>query len=53
VSLWVLTQRGCAELAPATGAIGVDEANIRAVLSRLMRVRVAGVLGLVLRFVFG
>ena len=50
VSLWALTQRDRAGVMPATGAIGVDEANMRAVLSRLMRVRASGVVGLVLRF---
>ena len=51
---WALTQRERAEIAPATGIIGVDEAKIRSLLLRLMRVRVAGVLGLVvLRLAFG
>ena len=54
VSLWAMTQRDRATIVPATGA---DEANTRAVLSRLMRLRaprrrVVGVFGLVLRFAF-
>ena len=53
VRIWALTQRDRAEIAPATRVIGVDEANMREVLSRTIRLRVVGVLGLVLRFAFG
>ena len=49
---WALTQRDRTEIAPATGVIDSDEADMRAVLSRIMRLRVAGVLGLVLGFAF-
>ena len=35
-----------------TGIMGIDEANTRSVLSRLMSLRVVGVFGLVLRFAF-
>ena len=52
VSLWRLTQRDRATIVPATGIMGTDEANTRSVLSRLMRLRVVGVFGLVLRFAF-
>ena len=53
ISLWALTQRGRADIAPTTGIIGVDEADMRPVFSRIMRLRVVGVLGLVLRFAYG
>ena len=53
IFLWALTQRDRADIAPATGTIGMDEARImRAVLVRVMRLHVVGVLGLVLRFAF-
>jgi hypothetical protein len=47
-----LTQRDRATIVPATWIISVDEANTRAVLSLMMRLRVVGVFGLVLRFAF-
>ena len=54
VSLWALTQRDRADVAPATGGASVNEENMRQreVFSRIMRLRVVGVLGLVLRFAF-
>jgi hypothetical protein len=52
VRIWALTQRDRAEIAPAIGAIDVDETQMRTVLSRIMRLRVVGVLGLVLHFAF-
>ena len=54
VSLWALTQRDRADIVPATGGVGVNEENMRQreVFSRIMRLRVVGVLGLVLRFAF-
>ena len=52
VPLWALTQRDRAPILPATGIISADEANTRAVLSHLMRLRVVGVFGLVLPFAF-
>jgi hypothetical protein len=53
ISLWALAQRGRAEIAPATGIIGGDEAETRAVLSRLMRICTADVQGNVPHFAFG
>lgn len=50
--LWSLTQRDRAGTM-VNDTIGTDEANVRAVLLRLMRLRVVGVLGLVLHFAFG
>ena len=52
VQIWALTQRGRAEIAPAAEIIDAKETNMRAVLSGIMRLRVVGVLGLVLRFAF-
>ena len=52
VSLWALAQRDCAIIAPSIGITGVDEAKMWAVLSRLMRTRLVGVLGHVPRFFF-
>ena len=46
ISVWALTQRDRADIAPATGTIGMDEASTRAVLPRLTRIRVVGVFGL-------
>jgi hypothetical protein len=55
IAFWTLTQRDRAEIAPATGIVGVDEGNIReerGLCLRIMRLRVIGVFGLVLRFAF-
>ena len=57
ISLWALAQRDRAGIAPAAGNAkegehGEEAVRVRGVLSRLMRVRVVGVLGLVLRFAF-
>ena len=52
VSLWALAHRDRASIAPSTGIVGFDEGEVRAVLSRLMRIRVVGVFGLVLRFAY-
>ena len=53
--IWALVQAGRADIAPSEGAIGVisvREANAREALSRVMHLRVVGVLALVLRFAF-
>jgi hypothetical protein len=53
VSLWTLAQSDRAAIAPSA-IIGddEDEADMRATLSRLMRIRVVGVIKLLLRFAF-
>ena len=52
ISLWALTQRDHTCLAPAAGIVGIDETEMRMLLPRIMRLRVVGVFGLVLRFAF-
>jgi hypothetical protein len=52
VRMWALALRDRAELAPASGVISGHEASAREALSRLMRLRVVGVVGRILRFAF-
>ena len=51
-SRWALAQRGRAAIAHAAGIAGGDEETMRALFSRIMRLHVAGVFGLVLGFAF-
>ena len=52
VRVWALAQPDRAAITPAPGIIAIGEVNMRAMLPSLMRIRVVGVLGLVLRFAF-
>jgi hypothetical protein len=50
--IWALVQAGRADITPSEGVISVREANAHEALSRVMHLRVVGVLALVLRFAF-